>query len=454
MITTGNPQGHPPGMSSPTMQSLIDGLEVTRESYASVTNPMREKSSPSESSYNGSVLTEDRESLNNDTFTSVRSIPITTAKLATKAEKTTRVTFAPLELTTNKVGKPRRNQHAVATLQDKSKAPRSLGARLVKVTERLGDFATGTKQITSSAIDLRSSSRVPVSSSGPPSATINLNRTIDDNSSGSDSSVIVLSQHNNKGDEDETEFPLITKVNQKQTGRHKEVASLNHHSYAALHQRSAEETDISDSSSDDDADNGIFRTTSSSGSSTPAHLVFTKEETRYLQKGYDGQSFYKLVNPVDDMLGEEYTAPPLHSTSLLTSTALLQHHQHLSPMADGDHLLSPAERAFCSSQQSRWQVLYLAAKDFQTFPKVEHWKKKVLIWPVTQHAHLVIIAGAFTNSVWPSSSTFQVDKQKFWTALTEHVRKIPGGPLFSGHFGVFSFTSSVGYHRVLIAPSY
>ena len=34
MITTGNPQGHPPSMSSRTMQSLIDGLEVTKESYA------------------------------------------------------------------------------------------------------------------------------------------------------------------------------------------------------------------------------------------------------------------------------------------------------------------------------------------------------------------------------------------------------------------------------------
>ena len=120
------------------------------------------------------------------------------------------------------------------------------------------------------------------------------------------------------------------------------------------------------------------------------------------------------------MTCEEYTAPPLHRTSLLTSTVLLQHHQNLSPMADGDHLLSPAERAFCSSLQSRWQVLYLAVKDFQVFPKVEHWKKKSLIWPVARHAQLVIIAGAFTNSVWPSSSTFQVDKQKFWTALSEH----------------------------------
>ena len=32
----------------------------------------------------------------------------------------------------------------------------------------------------------------------------------------------------------------------------------------------------------------------------------------------------------------------------------------------------------------------------------------------------MIIAGAFANCVWPSSSTFQVDKHKFWIALSEY----------------------------------
>ena len=52
VMTPWNPEGHPPtGVSSPTMQTLIDGLEVTRESYASIANPMKNKSPPSESSY-------------------------------------------------------------------------------------------------------------------------------------------------------------------------------------------------------------------------------------------------------------------------------------------------------------------------------------------------------------------------------------------------------------------
>jgi hypothetical protein len=238
--------------------------------------------------------------------------------------------------------------------------------------DRFGHYITGTKHIASSAVGLRSSKIMSLPSSSKPTVTINLDTQIDDNSSSGDSSVIVFSPQDNKGEETDTDFPFVVKVNRGQTGRHKEVASLNKHSHANFHQRSAEETDISDSSSDDDADNGIFRATSSSGSSTPAHLIFTKDETRYLRTGYEGQSFYDLVNNVDDMLGEEYIAPPLHHTSLLSSTALLQHHSRPPPMTDCDHLLSPAERDFYGSQQARWQVLYLAAKDFHAFPMIDH----------------------------------------------------------------------------------
>ncbi len=109
--------------------------------------------------------------------------------------------------------------------------------------------------------------------------------------------------------------------------------------------RSVEETNISDSSSDGSAENGLFRATSSSSSSTPEHL-FTQEDTPYLQQSYDGQPFYDLINTVDDMLGEEYTEAPLHRTSLLASTALLQNDQDVPPVTEGNHLLSLAERAF------------------------------------------------------------------------------------------------------------
>ena len=250
MITPWNPQGHPPtSVSSPTMQSLIDGLEVTRESYSAIANPMRTKSPPSDSSYNGSILSEDQESFEKEQDPTVFP-PNATATTAVKKTKTLKVQFASLELTP--VNKAKRNQHTFATLQDKSKAPRSVGARQVKVTERFGHYITGTKHIASSAVGLPSMS---LPSSSKPTVTINLDRQINDNSSSGDSSVIVFSPQDNKGEENDTDLPLVIKVNRGQTGRHKKVASLNKHSYANFHQRSAEETDISDSSSDDDADN-------------------------------------------------------------------------------------------------------------------------------------------------------------------------------------------------------
>ena len=67
VITPWNPESHPPtSVSSPTMQSLIDGLEVTRESYSAIANKMRAKSPPSESSYNGSILSQDKDSVDKE----------------------------------------------------------------------------------------------------------------------------------------------------------------------------------------------------------------------------------------------------------------------------------------------------------------------------------------------------------------------------------------------------
>ena len=122
VTTPWNPEGHPPtGVSSPTMQRLIDGLEVTRESYASIANPIRNKSPPSESSYNGSMLSEDRESLEKEKHPTVFS-PKAKAKTVKKTTKAIKVQFASLEI--KPVNKTRGNQHAIATLQEKSNAPR------------------------------------------------------------------------------------------------------------------------------------------------------------------------------------------------------------------------------------------------------------------------------------------------------------------------------------------
>jgi hypothetical protein len=36
------------------------------------------------------------------------------------------------------------------------------------------------------------------------------------------------------------------------------------------------------------------------------------------------------------------------------------------------------------------------------------------------HVHLVLMAGAFTNVIWPLDRSYAEDKQKFWLALMEH----------------------------------
>ena len=58
------------------------------------------------------------------------------------------------------------------------------------------------------AVGLRSSGNTSVPSSSQPTMTISLDRQIDKDSSDGVASVIVFSPENNKGDEDETEFPF------------------------------------------------------------------------------------------------------------------------------------------------------------------------------------------------------------------------------------------------------
>jgi hypothetical protein len=124
VITPWNPAGHPPaGVLSPTMQSLIDGLGVTRESYASIANPMRNKSPPSESSYNGSILSEDQESLEKDKHPTVFS-PKAKAKIAVKkTTKAMKVKFASLEMTP--VSTPYQHCRNSRMLQDLKRSDRS-----------------------------------------------------------------------------------------------------------------------------------------------------------------------------------------------------------------------------------------------------------------------------------------------------------------------------------------
>ena len=87
------------------------------------------------------------------------------------------------------------------------------------------------------------------------------------------------------------------------------------------------------------------------------------------------------------------------------------------PVSHGKHFLSTAEQSFCRSQQARWQLLYLVAKDLHQKPDIQALKTDILQWPVSMHVRLVLMAEAFTNTIWPLGSSYAEDKQKFWIAL-------------------------------------
>ena len=429
VITHWNPEGHPPpGIYSPTMKNLIDRLEVSRnedtQSYASVVKDGSLRLSPSSvQSYNGSVLSADlSESIEeNDTnavecndkataatVQAVRGAPKrkSPSKVASqKLHKKMKVSFAALDL--------ENRQHAISTVQETSAAPRRVGSRKVISTERLGDFYTGNKRITSLAVNkLVSSTASAALSSSSSTGVIDFDASINDNSS---DEMNVVQDYNPQ--HDDVLFPQPT-VNREPSRRHSKVASLQDKNHTALTSKAVDETDISDASSGDSAICYALPTTGSS--STPAHLRFTTQETSYLHKGSSEALFYARVKSVDTMLGEVYVAPPPHIGSVLAGTALLQRARTVPPVNHGEHVLSIAEQSFCQSQQARWQLLYLVAKDLHQQPDIQAFKSDMLQWPVSMHARLVLMAGAFTNVIWPLDSSYAEDKQKFWIALTEH----------------------------------
>ena len=282
------------------------------------------------------------------------------------------------------------------------------------MADRLGDYFTGHKKITSSALSnsaLLTSSTAAASSSAKD--VIDLNASIEDNSSEERDAVQDYSQDQH----DDVLFAKL-KVNQELSRRHSKVSSLQDKGHAALSSKTVDETDISDASSDESVIGYELPPTNTS--STPAHLRFTAQETSYLRNCSNGALFYAHVRSVDDLLGEVYIAPPLHAESALAGPTLLQRARTVPPVNHGTHFLSIAEQSFCRSQQARWQSLYLMAKDLHQKQDIQALKSDLLQWPVSMHVHLVLMAGAFTNVIWPLDSSYAEDKQKFWLALKEH----------------------------------
>ena len=120
------------------------------------------------------------------------------------------------------------------------------------------------------------------------------------------------------------------------------------------------------------------------------------------------------------MTGDIYIAPPQHTESVFADAILPQNTHQLPPCQDAGHVLSPGERAFYQSEHSRWQLLYLLSRNFQGSPDISHIRKKIIEWNASMHVSLLVLASAFTNRLWSLDNSLQVDKEKFWSAVTNH----------------------------------
>jgi hypothetical protein len=77
------------------------------------------------------------------------------------------------------------------------------------------------------------------------------------------------------------------------------------------------------------------------------------------------------------MMGKVYTAPP-NAGSVLAGATLIQRARAVPSVSHGKHFISIAEQSFCSSQQARWQLLYLVAKDLHQKPDIQVLKSDML----------------------------------------------------------------------------
>jgi len=446
VITTTNPAGRPPpGVQGPTMQSLIDRLQVSQDedprSYASVARSTPSVSAsplpsplPSDNSYHGSVLTEDRSSYAESEVpsplillkaTSPKKGVSSSKRSPGKVKKVTRkskVTFAipsPLEMEVKKkvvAAVQRGSQYATETVrsQEISRPP---GSRNIINTKRLGKFFIGKQDIATSKENKKTAPKHVIAHDiDINTVTIDFDRVIDSEESDSsdDSSD---NPRENYDSQDGADTPTALRVN-KELVRHKSIPSLKTNDFTTLHVRPTDETDVSDSSSEDSS---ISRPQDHQGSSsTPPHLTFTKTDLQYLQDGCDSEQFTTKVAPVEKMSGAIYIPPPEHVHSIMASNVLDEGEDPTTIVIDGTHILTPAERDFCQSQQSRWALLYIIAKDLHKAPKVKDFAKEILAWPSTMHTHLVVLAGAFTNTVWPLNNTYRQDKLKFGLVLSRH----------------------------------
>ena len=471
VMTPFNPEGHPPpGVYSPTMRNLIDRLEVSRtkdpSTYASVVRDSSTRSpSSSVPSYNGSVLSEDRytsDEVNDIDYkeTAVtaeanspkRALPRTTTsspkKAVQNATKKMKVSFAPLDM--------KNSQYAISTVQEASALPRRVGSREVILTERLGDFYTGKKKITSSALNKHVSSEETEEMielqeyyQRKEQSAINRARMVrgknsmvesaEDEPLGTGDHVVnddhITKKRRTPDNHDQTFHGDLSQVDQPRE-EFKSQPTQELLSDVPPRPITARAIIARQSRIDRTAIRKVVSNT-----------VIASPPIPEIDTGYNSEMFYALVerNEVSQHTVINYEEPPYHDESVLWNEDIGQD-VFVLPKKDWDgHTLSDEERLVFNDAQSRYEYLHRHRACFHDAFSIEDIILTIEELPSDLHLYLVMTGSALTNYRWSPQSTFQTDKEKYVAALRRCRRT------FTVNFGEIPF-SHIRVEHLLLLP--
>ena len=204
--------------------------------------------------------------------------------------------------------------------------------------------------------------------------------------------------------------------------------------------------DISDSDSDIDVALTLIET----------HLM----NESHVTSGQNSLQFQRFCRDVPPLVSK-YPYPPDEPGFCLSPSAC---HTILPQGTDAEHVMSGTEQDLCNGELTRAKLVYLYWNFLHGLKSVAELRDKVMAVTSATHPYLVVLGGAFTNSVWSSNNTLQHDRQLFYDVVSEHgviqfdtytpdFAKVPLGSLSANLLLTLPIKAIFGYlhhHRVPI----
>ena len=444
VITVHNPTGRPPPGAEdnvPPMLELLDHLEdARRHSYASMDHSFGEQSSPSES-VDSSVQEEAqkkkprsyKEALTRPTM-QLDMVSTSKSKPTKKAVSFTKVTqqqsrdwsFPPGrgEATRNKVAAMDKRDAEAAAAEKKAAA---LKRQYGETTQRLpttvipgkrncpisiyGNYITGTKKLATIV--------------KPKLAEISID------------------------DDDSDETPTSEKEKQRRLNNRASAALLND----SLLPDSA--FDIEASSSDDNKNQDKAKTPSfDMGALLPTAIANESDseieldplapvprleltlaercvdDTKFLASSRHREEFHRYCPAMPPRVARFPHPKDDPDNPLLIS---LPGCPPLPPGVDAEHIMSAVEQELCACDNSKAKLIWSNWDYFHGVTSAKQLQADLVAMNKDRHHQIVLLGGAFTNSVWATNKTLHHDKQLFYDVITKHGQQQHGTfcPAFS-----------------------